>query len=117
MRTARLFSLWLATAFFACASNGALSPTSSMQVLETNELHECTELVRGLMLANTDLEAAGDVASIRENASAKICQQRVDAANKRADDNAWWARWGAPMGAGIMALVMGGLTALIVGIQ
>lgn len=97
MRTEKLFSLWLVTVFSGCASNASLSPTS-MAVIEANELYECTELVRGLMLANTDLESAGDIANIREIAGDKICKNRVDAAEKRASQNEWLARWGLPIG-------------------
>ncbi len=97
MLTARLFFLWLTTGFFGCASNASLSP-SSMAVIEKNELYECTELVRGLMLANNDLESAGDIADVRAHATDKMCQARAAAAEKKAASNAWMATWGLPLG-------------------
>lgn len=98
MPTGRLFSLWPALVFFACASNGRLSAPGSLMVVAGDELQECTELLRGVMLANNDLESAGDIADVRAAASEKICRLRVESAEARANQNEFLAKWGLPLG-------------------
>jgi len=94
----RIVGLCLALLASGCANRVASAPVVMF------EQEECTGLVRELVLKDINQEAA-----------LKKCNARAEAAEKKAANADWMSRWGMPVGAGIMALVMGGITALIVG--
>ncbi len=98
MLIGRLCLTLLALNLAACASSHAASAPSSEMIVASNDLHECTELVRDLVRETIDLTAAMDISAVGDSARANICKQRIEVAEKRASQNEWLARWGLPLG-------------------
>jgi len=67
-------------------------------VVQDDELTECTELLRGMLLIENDADISSHIADIRARAQMQLCEQRAQRAEKQVKENSWWSIYGFPIG-------------------